>query len=165
MTSEIKKEACRDAKKLLEEVWGDGIPVDPVVVARLAGLRVLEDATLNPNILGALIKEPNQDPLIMLNANDPPNRRRFTCAHEIGHFVRRGGTPEPYTTIDFRDASSARGEEDEEIYANEFAACLLMPEQDVRRLTKEGLGDLEMSIRFGVSREAMHFRLKNLGMG
>jgi Zn-dependent peptidase ImmA (M78 family) len=163
--SEIKKEACRDARKLLEEVWRDGIPVDPVVVARLAGLRVLEDATLDSNILGALIKEPHQEPLIMLNANDPLNRRRFTCAHEIGHFVRRAATPEPYTTIDFRDATSTRGEEDEEIYANEFAACLLMPDEDVKRLAKEGLGDLEMSIRFGVSREAMHFRLKNLGLG
>jgi len=165
MASEIKKEACRDAMKLLGEVWGDGIPVDPVVVARLTGLRVLEDSTLNSNILGALIKEPNEEPVIMLNANDPPNRRRFTCAHEIGHFVRRSATSEPYATIDFRNASSARGEDDEEIYANEFAACLLMPDGDVMRLAKEGLGDLEMSIRFGVSREAMHFRLRNLGLG
>jgi Zn-dependent peptidase ImmA (M78 family) len=165
MASEIKKEACRDANKLLDEVWRDGIPVDPVVVARLAGLRVLEDASLDSNILGALIKEPQEEPVIMLNANDPPNRRRFTCAHEIGHFVRRGATSEPYTTIDFRNASSTKGEDDEEIYANEFAACLLMPDEDVKRLVKEGLGDLEMSIRFGVSREAMNFRLKNLGLG
>ncbi|HMH47759.1 MAG TPA: ImmA/IrrE family metallo-endopeptidase [Solirubrobacteraceae bacterium] len=165
MTSEIKKEACSDANKLLDEVWRNGIPVDPVVVARLAGLRVLEDASLDSNILGALIKEPHQEPLIMLNANDHPNRRRFTCAHEIGHFVRRGATLEPYTTIDFRDASSTRGEDDEEIYANEFAACLLMPDEDVKRFVEEGLGDLEMSIRFGVSREAMNFRLSNLGLG
>jgi Zn-dependent peptidase ImmA (M78 family) len=165
MTSEIKKEASSDANKLLNEVWRAGIPVDPVVVARATGLRVLEDTSLDSNILGALIKEPDREPLIMLNANDPPNRRRFTCAHEIGHFVRRGATPEPYTTIDFRDASSTKGDDEEEIYANEFAACLLMPDEDVMRFAKEGLGDLEMSIRFGVSREAMNFRLKNLGLG
>jgi len=165
MTSEIKKEASRDANKLLNEVWRAGIPVDPVQVARAAGLCVLEDASLASNILGALIKEPDSEPLIMLNANDPPNRRRFTCAHEIGHFVRRGATMQPYATIDFRDGSSATGQDDEEIYANEFAACLLMPQDDVERFASEGLGDLEMSIRFGVSREAMNFRLKNLGLG
>ena len=62
-------------------------------------------------------------PIIMLNENDGMNRKRFTCAHEIGHFVRRGDTTEPYTTIDFRDRLSSLGSDPEEIYANEFAAC------------------------------------------
>jgi Zn-dependent peptidase ImmA (M78 family) len=164
MTSEIKTEAARDAAKLLSEVWPTGIPVDPIVVARRAGLQVLETATLDKNILGALIKNPDQDPIIMLNENDGLNRKRFTCAHEIGHFVRRGDTAEPYTTIDFRDRLSSLGNDPEEVYANEFAACLLMPADQVRLQAKENLGDLELAIRFGVSRDAMQFRLKNLGL-
>jgi Zn-dependent peptidase ImmA (M78 family) len=164
MASEIKRQAAKDAAKLLGEVWPSGIPVDPVVVARRAGLRVLETATLDENILGALIKNPGDDPIIMLNENNGLNRKRFTCAHEIGHFVRRGDTSEPYTTIDFRDPESSLGNDPDEIYANEFAACLLMPEEDVKLLAKEGLGDLELAIRFGVSRDAMQFRLKNLGL-
>lgn len=162
MTSEIKAEAARDAAKLLSEVWHSGIPVDPITVARRSGLRVLETATLDENILGALIKNPEQDPIIMLNENDGMNRKRFTCAHEIGHFVRRGDTTEPYTTIDFRDRLSSLGSDPEEIYANEFAACLLMPEDQVKLQAKENLGDLELAIRFGVSRDAMQFRLKIL---
>jgi len=55
MTSEIKTEAARDAAKLLSEVWPVGIPVDPIVVARRAGLQVLETATLDKNILGACL--------------------------------------------------------------------------------------------------------------
>ncbi len=164
MTSEIKIEAARDAEKLLSEVWRAGIPVDPIIVARRAGLRVLETATLDKNILGALVKNPDQDPIIMLNENDGLNRKRFTCAHEIGHFVRRGDTAQPYTTIDFRDQLSSLGNDPEEIYANEFAACLLMPADQVKLQAKEDIGDLELAIRFGVSRDAMQFRLKNLGL-
>jgi Zn-dependent peptidase ImmA (M78 family) len=52
----------------------------------------------------------------------------------------------------------------EEIYANEFAACLLMPEEEVKRMDKEGLDAFDMAIAFGVSRDAMQFRIKNLNL-
>lgn len=161
MASEIKREAARDAARLLHETWARPIPVDPAMIARAAGLRVIE-ASLDGSTLGALIKQPGEDPIIMINEDDSPNRKRFTCAHELGHFVRRGGDDDKYTRIDFRGPHSATGEDPEEVYANEFAACLLMPEDEVRRLHKDKLSELEMSIRFGVSREAMHFRLDNL---
>lgn len=163
MTSNIKHEAARDAAKLLKATWGRGIPVDPVAIARTAGLRVL-DAPLDSDTMGALIKQPGRDPTILLNESDSPNRRRFTCAHEIGHFVRRSEEADEYSTIDLRNGLSETGKDPEEIYANEFAACLLMPEDDVRIMHATGLSDLEMAIRFRVSREAMQYRLKNLGL-
>lgn len=163
MTSEIKQEAAKDAAKLLKAVWGRAIPVDPVAIARAAGLRVL-DASLDENTLGALVKQPGQDPTIIINESDSDNRKRFTCAHELGHFVRRSEEAEEYETIDLRNALSATGLDQEEIYANEFAACLLMPEDDVRRFVAMGLDDLEMAIRFKVSREALQFRMANLSL-
>jgi Zn-dependent peptidase ImmA (M78 family) len=161
MTSEIKTEAAKDAAKLLTAVWGGAIPVDPVSIARTAGLRVL-DASLDENTLGALVKQPGQDPTILINESDSENRKRFTCAHELGHFVRRSEEADEYETIDLRNSLSATGLDPEEIYANEFAACLLMPEDDVRRFVQMGLDDLEMAIRFRVSREALQFRMTNL---
>jgi Zn-dependent peptidase ImmA (M78 family) len=163
MPSSIKKEAARDATKLLQEVWSRPVPVDPAFIARAAGLRVVE-APLNEDTLGALVKQPGQDPTILLNENDSPNRKRFTCAHEIGHFVRRSEEESEYTRIDLRNSLSATGEDEDEVYANEFAACLLMPEDEVRRLKRGGFSDLEMAIRFGVSRAAMQYRLKNLNL-
>jgi Zn-dependent peptidase ImmA (M78 family) len=160
-TSPIKKQAAEDAAKLLRTVWGARIPVDPIAIARATGLRVV-DASLAENVLGALVKKPGQEPTILLNDNDPENRRRFTCAHELGHFVRRDKEPDEYETIDFRGPLSATGNDAEEIYANEFAACLLMPEADVRRMTAAGLSDLDMALRFQVSREALQFRLANI---
>lgn len=154
-------EAAEDAAKLLKVAWTGAIPVDPVAIARAAGLRVL-DAELDEKTLGALVKNPGQDPVILLNQSDSSNRRRFTCAHELGHFVRRSEEADEYTTVDLRNPVSATGIDPEEIYANEFAASLLMPEDEVKRFVEEGLDDLEMAICFKVSREAMQNRLDNL---
>lgn len=163
MKSKVKTEAERDAARLLRAAWGGGIPVEPVTIAHALGLQVLE-AQLDPNTLGALVKEPGKDPTILLNQNDGQNRRRFTCAHELGHYVRRSEESDEYARIDLRNSVSTTGEDQEEIYANEFAACLLMPEDEVRTLSELGMDDLEMALRFKVSRQAMQFRLKNLGL-
>jgi Zn-dependent peptidase ImmA (M78 family) len=163
MTSEIKTNAAKEAAKLLAATWPFGIPVDPVTIARAAGVRVVE-APLDSDTMGALIKQPGQEPTIMLNQGDADNRKRFTCAHELGHWVQRSDEAEEYATIDLRSGLSAMGDDPDEIFANEFAACLLMPEDTVRVLHMQGLNDIEMAIQFKVSREAMQFRLRNLGL-
>lgn len=164
MSSNAQLQAAEDAARLLAQTWTGLIPVDPVAIARRAGLRVV-DAELDDQTMGALVKLPWQDPTIMLNERDGPNRRRFTCAHEIGHYVRRSEGAAEYTTVDLRSGLSSQGVDEEEIYANKFAACLLMPEGEVRRMHAEGMVDWEMAIRFAVSREAIQFRLRDLGLG
>jgi Zn-dependent peptidase ImmA (M78 family) len=163
MRSKVKMEAAEDAAKLLKAAWGGAIPVDPVRIARTAGLQVLE-AALDDKTLGALVKNPEQDPIILLNERDGENRKRFTCAHELGHFVSRSEETDEYTTVDLRNSLSAAGRDPEEIYANEFAASLLMPQDKVQDFVEAGMDDLEMAIRFKVSREAMQNRLDNLGL-
>lgn len=156
----MEAEATRAAVRLLEELDAQ-VPVDPVKVARALGIQVV-DAPLDDSISGALIKERGKDPRIVLNSKDSANRRRFTCAHELGHFVKRSDQPDEYEYIDYRDGRSSTGVDHDERYANSFAASLLMPEREVRRLEDEGLSELEMALRLGVSRDAMHYRLKNL---
>lgn len=161
MATAIKSAAREDAARLLKNVWDGQIPVDPVAIAETYGIRV-DDVFFKSDIAGALVKQPGRDPSIMLNARDSPNRKRFTCAHELGHFVRRSDQPDQYEYVDMRNSLSAEGFDEEEIYANEFAASLLMPEDEVRKLQAEGLTDVDMAPRFGVSRDAMAFRIKNL---
>jgi Zn-dependent peptidase ImmA (M78 family) len=73
--------------------------------------------------------------------------------------------------LQFRNAESSTGTQVEEREANQFAAALLMPEEWVcREFEKQpfDLGDDEalsaMCKRFGVSSQAMSFRLVNLGL-
>jgi hypothetical protein len=156
--------AERDAERIRGDTWGTRFPVDPVQIARQLGMDVL-DAPLSPSVSGALVKEPGQDPTILLNAIDSPNRQRFTCAHEIGHFVKRfNEDADDYEYVDLRGPLAGAGLDAEEIYANAFAASLLMPEAEVRKLHREGRTALEMALYFDVSQEAMLYRLKNLGL-
>jgi Zn-dependent peptidase ImmA (M78 family) len=158
----IQDDAKKDAEAILRTVWGGfGFPVDPVRIARVLGVNVV-DADLAGDVAGAIVKELGKDPVILVNRNDRPQRKRFTVAHEIGHFVKRGD--EPFEYVDRRDTLSTLGSNPEEIYANSFAANLLMPEAEVKRLDNEKMTDIEMALRFGVSREAMNIRLNNLGM-
>jgi hypothetical protein len=154
--------AAREADQLRRTAWGTRFPVDPVQIAHKLGIDVRQ-AQLSDNISGALVKEVGKDPTILLNANDYPNRRRFTCAHELGHFVSRSGDASAYEYVDLRDTIwSAAGTEPDEVFANAFAANLLMPENEVRRLEDAGATPSQMAVYFGVSQDALHFRLKNL---
>jgi Zn-dependent peptidase ImmA (M78 family) len=98
--------------------------------------------------------------LIQLNANDVPARRRFTLAHEVGHWVcqvQEGrGAPLMCRAEDV-DPGTDRTLERE---ANIFAAELLMPEPAVRAAA----GDPDAAECFGVSGEAMAWRLYGFGL-
>jgi Zn-dependent peptidase ImmA (M78 family) len=159
----VKDEATSDARRVLEVAWDETLPVDPVKIGRSFGVRVVE-RDLDENLSGALVKERGHDPVILLNAVDSSNRKRFTCAHEIGHFIRRSDAPEEYEYVDRRDELATQGTDLEEIYANTFAAALLMPESHVRRFHDAKVAPFEMAWLFDVSQEAMQIRLSSLGL-
>lgn len=161
MPSEIKTEAAKDADTLLKATWFSGIPVDPVAIARRSGVNVVY-APLDAETLGAFLKSPDQGPTILINETDPENRKRFTCAHELGHFNKRKDEVGEFHTIDLRNPLSSTGSDPEEIYANEFAASLLIPPDDLQIFLRFGLSDEELAERFKVSREAMEYRIANL---
>ncbi|MDR3429992.1 ImmA/IrrE family metallo-endopeptidase [Silvimonas sp.] len=154
------------AERVLAEVWGNrGFPVDPAWIATQFGVKVFE-ARFEQEVSGALVKKPGQDPIIMLAAGDSKPRKRFTCAHELGHYVKRqqdGDPAEAYDYVDLRDARSTTGTDPAEIFANQFAANLLMPSSEVKRLHKDGQPAYLMALHFGVSPESMAYRLNKLG--
>jgi len=159
----VMQSASQDAEGLVETTWNGTIPVDPVIIARRIGIDVVEGG-LAPDVSGALVKSLGQDAKILLNASDHPNRKRFTCAHELGHFVRRTDEAEEYSYVDLRSPLSSMGLSDDEVYANQFAASLLMPAARVRDFRQRGMTDVQLAAQFAVSREAMQYRLKNLGI-
>lgn len=159
------------AKELLTAVWAPNwadmpYPIDPARVAEHLGVKVFK-ADLNPTVAGMLIKQPARDPEIYLNGSDSPNRQRFSCAHELGHYVKRtsaDGSAEEMEYVDFRNPISATGQDPEEIWANRFAAALLMPRELVKRLHREFQNSAALAAELGVSTDAMNYRLQNLGL-
>lgn len=156
-------DAERAAEAVIEECWDGQLPIDPVRIAATFGVKTFS-AELDENVSGMLVKNPGNDPEILLNREDSRNRKRFTAAHELGHYVRRSERPEQYEYVDYRDERSSSGTAEEERFANAFAANLLMPQGAVESLNSEGTPDFLLAKQFGVSREAMQHRLDNLGL-
>lgn len=156
-----------EAQKVLNSLWEeDCFPVDPITIARRLGVRVM-DMQMPPGVSGALVKEPEKDPYIILDKDDHNNRKRFSCAHELGHYISRiesNNIDIEYSYVDLRSDLSSCGIDEEEIFANRFAANLLMPGILVKKFHKKGNSHFEMAIFFGVSTEALKYRLKALGL-
>ncbi|MGH7564044.1 MAG: ImmA/IrrE family metallo-endopeptidase [Gemmatimonadota bacterium] len=151
-----------DAGILRRTTWGDRIPVDPVRIALDLGFEVRR-TTLPQNVSAALIKKRGHDPVIVIEDRDSDNRKRFSVAHELGHYILNAGDEE-IERIDYRDTLASEGAERDEIYANKFAAELLMPEDEVKGMWESGDPPWLMAQKFGVSAEALRYRLINLGL-
>jgi Zn-dependent peptidase ImmA (M78 family) len=164
-----REQAELEAESLVESEWaGHGLPINCVYIAKQLGAEVYEMA-LKDDVDGMLkYFEGGASPAILVRQDSAPARKRFTVAHELGHLVmNRRMHPEeelPITDIFYRNMDSRTAQKPEEIFANQFAAALLMPRKFVRVLVDSGKSDLVMASDFGVSLQAMTHRLNNLGL-
>lgn len=80
-----ESEVRRCATDLLAHLSVTGIPVDPVWIARRQGLAV-EEGPLPSGVYGVLWKKGNRFGIIVSDACPTPGHRRFSLAHELGHY-------------------------------------------------------------------------------
>ncbi len=99
--------------------------------------------------------------VITINALHHPNRKRFTLAHEIGHYcLHRSMQVEFVDEVFFRDETTSPVERE----ANRFAADILMPEDAFREFAVKNSSKVEdIADHFQVSSLAVRFRAKQLG--
>lgn len=159
----------RRAELLLAKAGVDTTPVPMEQVAAHLGIRI-ELADLGEDCSGVLVRNGNRA-VIGINEEHHPNRRRFSIAHEIAHFVLHEGDTyiDKGYRVHFRDLESGSGTKLEEMEANAFAAALLMPAKQVRDAFKQQPFDLTeddslkiLAKKFKVSTQAMTYRLMNL---
>ena len=157
------------AERILSMAGVTTVPVPVVRVARSLGIKV-KRTDLGDDCSGVLVRKGDRA-VIGVNSQHHINRRRFTIAHEIGHFNLHSG--ETYIDrgyrVHFRDLESGSGTKREEMEANAFAAALLMPAKLVRYAFKRQPFELTedddlsaLAERFKVSTQAMTFRLLKL---
>ena len=119
---------------------GDG-RLDLAVLVNACGGRVDEIDLVG--CAGLLL--PGSSPFgILLREEDSPRRKRFTIAHELGHFclpIHKRSAIRCVAPELTRDGSVAPFERE----ANEFAAELLMPSRFVRPMVSSGAIDLELA--------------------
>lgn len=111
----------------------------------------------DPNVGGTYKKADN---LIVVAKDDPIKRQFFTVAHELGHFFLHKKTQDVFyrkQAIEFNGEGTL-----EEKEANWFAASLLMPKELILKVWGERQSVDYIAAKFGVSRTAAFWRLKNL---
>ena len=163
------------ATKLLHQAGVAAWPVDLKPVLSYLGV-ALNETPLEKEYSGFLaVKEKT----IVVNDRHSPERRRFTIAHEIGHYQLHRKRNSPIVAfIDEVVFHNRDNHQDDipfemEMEANCYAFGLLMGENLIDAwLKKNETLDLEkpsdlkiLAADFGVSRRAMEYRLKVLGIG
>ncbi len=160
---------CR-AKEVLIQHGLYSLPINPVHLANVLGVAV-NNAKFFDESLTALITKRGRATQIFVEQSAPPYRKRFSIAHELGHYFLHlhedGGIVDKRADM-FREREPADGliSEDQrrEIEANWFAAELLMPAQFVREEWSKNPSTPYMARAFNVSEEAIGYRVDALDL-
>jgi Zn-dependent peptidase ImmA (M78 family) len=99
-----------------------------------------------------------------VNSEHSQNRKRFTLAHEIPHFILYKHLMQGVITDNemYRSGLS----DQVEMEANRLAGELLMPASLMKDYWRRGIKALStLGQKFGASEEAIRIRLKQLGYG
>lgn len=169
-----EKEIKETVTEILNETDLDVAPISVVSIANFYGFNVYE-MPMEDSISGIImaddkdIKGFNTNKIVIVNSNHSARRKRFTIAHELGHYFINN---RPTKCFAHRDAGNYSSEERD---ANNFASVLLMPEDEIRRevnnFRKSKSGELPdfqlinyIADAFDVSQSAAEVRLKKLSM-
>jgi len=168
--------AEKKAREVLQQHNVTKAPISLDSIVKSFGIRVVAkpyDATGYHDVSGMLYRTANET-VVGLNENHSDTRRRFSLAHELGHFLLHKGEVFVDAKVNFRNRLSSMGVDREEIEANEFAAELLMPSNlvsaefyklfNANKIFEHTSPVTNLAASFKVSPEAMEFRLKNLGL-
>lgn len=143
------------------------IPVQIVKLAQSFNIEVYKVSDMKSDISGAIVNE-NGNYIIYTNENEPKNRRRFTIAHELAHYILHKDIIDNDLNGNLTDAKGSGGimylsklstifEKD----ANKLAAEILMPLEKVKELYLKYNDIKKLSNEFAVSEQAMRIRINN----
>jgi Zn-dependent peptidase ImmA (M78 family) len=157
----------RTVNSLLEDRQIRSAPVPVESIAERSGISI-HYGDLG-DVSGLLMRRLH-DTLIGVNLTQSPVRRRFTIAHEYGHYLLHEGLESHVDRgfrVNFRDSKSSEANDVVEIEANFFAANLLMPEEFLEADRADLAIDDDLAVKrlaklYKVSQHAMSLRLGNV---
>jgi Zn-dependent peptidase ImmA (M78 family) len=160
------------AAEVLKEAGVTTKPVPVDAIAQQKGI-TLRYMPLDDSLSGMIFMQ-NGVPTVVVNSLHHANRRRFSVAHELGHFELHMAAIGSDVHVDkrflARDANSSTGFDAKEVDANRFAAELLVPRTMLIEALQGRIVDLEaddellgeLAEAFGVSKQMMAIRVGEL---
>ncbi len=148
--------------------FGDGPALDlEDRLATAAGLRIFHPE-LPTKVAGFFFWSEELGACVALNRHHPAERRRWTLAHELGHFLRDREKGEVL------ELTPARRGDPSEVFAEAFTASFLLPGSGVSRSFSQRRRDnagrftpadiVNLAHGYGVSFQAMTLRLEELAL-
>lgn len=156
-------DAREQAENILKSYWKEHVfPVPVISISNSLGVEMFT-APLPDDLSGMIIQDGtgNSQARAYADSFESRERRRFTYAHELGHFIERNQVAND-KKFSFEDHRDPKHYDLHEFYADEFAGALLMPQEDVKEQLKNGASIYEMAKRYGVSLPAIEKRLERL---
>lgn len=180
----ISKERKRELENISSQILFNNdmykIPVNPLKIANNNGITVYDadfNELGNKNVSGA-IRYIDGKFSILLNKEETEERKRFTLAHELGHFfldneilksskihvdtLYRIGPDSSYVSQNIESKKEDKLTGENEI--NYFAGALLMNEMMLKKVFEVEQSTEKLAKLFNVSRSAMTVRLDILGL-
>lgn len=157
---------------ILKEIADLVIPVRIEEIAKMRGLKIVP-YPLGDDVSGLLAIQDGKG-TIGYNQNEPKVRRRFTIAHELGHYELHRDKSDLFVDKEFIYRSQQSGNtpinKTMEQEANYFASAILMPTNLLRNEVEKMNLDLrsdeaiqQLANLFEVSSTAMSIRISSLG--
>lgn len=155
--------AEQEAKKVLEANFINEPPVLAEQVARNYGLEV-KYCHFKPeyNDVAGFIDSKG---VVIVNAQESAQRRNFTIAHELGHYLL-GHLSNPEYGVLYRRPIGETPKNPIEQEANCFAANLLVPSDMLHKYIRNFpfANNQQLGNIFGVSADVIGYRRQNLGL-
>ena len=164
---DVGGDPVRLAGAILTQLPDIGKPIPVREIAEAIDIVEISEERLDGLEGGLIVPDDKSEGAILVRVDRPESRKRYTIAHELGHYVNpfhKSDSPEGFR-CQAQDMSRERFDAGDrhakmEVQANQFAAELLMPRREVARfIRRTGAPDIEILIdmaktRFVVSREA-----------
>jgi len=172
ISNERRTQIENEANNILTQHNLMKVPVDPVALANKLGIKVKNAVFSDDNISGLIAKRGTSITLLV-NQNDPPTRKKFTIAHELGHHFlhlmsQEGEFVDRIENVDFLreeflDETSSP-ERKKEVEANYFAAALLMPRPLFEKAIEISHDQESLARMFNVSLTAVENRMNTFNI-
>jgi len=156
-------QTAKDANEVMSKLRGNGLlraPVDVFAIAEYIGVEVVEE--IMSDDMSGFLEFRGGRWVAGVNALHHENRRRFSIAHELAHYLLHR---EARTRFEDEVFTRRQGKRDKvENEADELAASILMPEDEFRSSISSGINSVDsLAKKFAVSAQAARYRALNLG--
>lgn len=163
------------SEKAAHRLWDSlekPIPVNLKKIVKALKIKLIEQP-LDEDVSGMLVTAPDGSVVIVVNSDHHEHRKRFTIAHEIGHFILHRDLSPVFvdgSKTFLRNSLSSKGSDIHEIEANTFAAELLMPEEYIRTQESSPVSLMQadrlesIAKHLNVSQMAVCYRFVKLGL-